>query len=228
MFLPEHGSATGPPVLYVHERGKEADGLEFGPVEALVRKGRTVLSVDVRGIGATQPAHPSEEGIGFRHVDDAETVLAYWAWEIGESLFGMRVQDVVRGIDYLLARAAVSPGEVDLVGRGMGALWALFAAALDSRAHAVVCEGGLLSYRTLAASDRYLHGANVFIPEVLKHFDLPEVALAAHCPVTIVAPVDAMKNPVEADRVRRTYPPPIRVAQRAADWPEHCLALLGS
>ena len=179
VFLPDGVRAKAPAILYVHEQGKEADGREFGALEGLARKGRTVAAIDVRGAGGTRPTHPADEGTGaYRHVDDAETVMTYWAWEIDESLFGMRVQDVVRGIDYLLSRSDVEPAGVQLVGRGMGALWGLFAAALDTRIQAAVCEGGLLSYRDLASVDRYLHGADIFIPEVLKYFDLPGVAAA--------------------------------------------------
>ena len=38
---------------------------------------------------------------------------------------GMRVQDVVRGVDYLLARSDIEPDGVDLVGRGWGAVGAV-------------------------------------------------------------------------------------------------------
>jgi cephalosporin-C deacetylase-like acetyl esterase len=227
IFLPDGPRAKRPVILYVHERGKEADGLEFGPLETLARRGRAVASIDVRGIGSTKPAHPADESVQFRHVDDAETVMAYWAWEMDQSLLGMRVQDVVRSIDYLLGRGDMAR-TVDLVGRGMGALWTMFAAALDVRVRSVVCDGGLLSYRTLTDTDRYLHGANVFIPDVLRHFDLPEVAAAARCTVTLVTPVDAMKNPVELARTRRVYRRPVRVEGRAPgdDWAEQCLNLL--
>ena len=101
------------------------------------------------------------------------------AWEMDESLFGMRVRDVVRSVDYALSRADSAQDGVRVIGKGMGALWALFAATLDPRIRALVCDHGLLCYRALTASDRHLHGANVFIPDVLKHFDLPDVAAAA-------------------------------------------------
>jgi hypothetical protein len=109
----------------------------------------------------------------------------------------------------------------------MGALWTLFAAALDNRIQTVVCEGGLLSYRALTSVDRYLHGADVFIPDVLNHFDLPQVAAAVDRRVVIVAPVDAMKNPVEISRARDLYRP-VRVEPHGqeTDWAEECLALL--
>ena len=103
----------------------------------------------------------------------------------------------------------------------------LFAAALDERVHAAVCEGGVLSYRTLTDSDWYLHGANVFIPDVLKYFDLPEVASAVRCPLTVVAPLDANEKSSGAGP-RRIYRSPVRVAGRAprVDWAEQCLELL--
>ena len=226
VFVPD-AAAKGPAVLYVHEAGKEADGLEFGALETLARGGRLIAAIDVRGTGATRTTHPADERAGaYAHVDDAETVMTYWAWEMNESLLGMRVADVVRGVDFLLSRPGVE--RVRVVGRGMGALWSLFAAALDPRIEAAVCEGGLLSYRTLTASDRYLHGADVFIPDVLNHFDLPEVAAMAGGRVTLAAPVGAMKKPVDIAAARRAYPPAVRVVPRQpeASWAEECALLL--
>ena len=40
----------------------------------------------------------------------------------------------------------------------------------------MLCDGGLVSYRSLTQVDRYLHGAGIFVRDVLKHFDLPQVA----------------------------------------------------
>ena len=88
----------------------------------------------------------------------------------------------------------------------MGALWTLFAAALDTRIQAAVCEGGLISYATLCRSDRYLHGASVFVRNVLCHFDLPQAAAAvADRSLTLAAPVDAMKQPVRLEAAESAY-----------------------
>ncbi len=207
VFVPDRKNHASPALLYVHEAGKEADGMEFGALEKLARRGDLVVAVDVRGIGETKPPHQGEWSPGeFRHVDNVETVMSYWAWEINELLFGMRVQDVIRSIDYVLSRPDVDQRGVGLIGKGMGALWSLFAAALDTRILAAVCEGGLLSYRTLTGADRYQHGADVFIPNVLNHFDLPQVAAAvADRPLTLLAPVDAMKNSVEIPVAGEVY-----------------------
>lgn len=206
-FVPEQGKASSPVILYVDEAGKEEEGLEFGTLEKLARKGWRVVSVDVRGVGKTKPAHADEEGLGaFHNLDNAETVMSYWAWEIDESLFGMRVHDVVRSIDYVLSRPDVIQTGVRLIGKGRGALWSLFAAALDPRVLAVVCEDSLLSYGSLTRGDRYLYSADVFIPSILQRFDLPQVAACvADRPLALLSPVDAMKNSVTKPAVREAY-----------------------
>ncbi len=197
VFVPEQQRRDSS-VLYVHETGKETEGMEFRTLEKLARNGFLVLAVDVRGIGETKPPHPDNEPPGaFRNLDDAETALSYWAWEINESLFGMRVQDVIRSVDYMWSRTDMSPTDVRLIGKDMGALWSLYAAALDDRILSVVCDGGLLSYRLLTRADRYLHSADILIPNVLKHFDLPQVAAAiADRSLALLSPVDEMKESV--------------------------------
>lgn len=208
VFVPDARTSSRA-ILYVNHRGARIDGMEFGPLEGLARKGHLTAAIDVRGIGDTRPPHPDVEGFGeFRHVDSLETAMAYMAWAMDESLFGMRVQDVVRGVDYVLSRPDVEKTGVGLIGKGTGALWTLYAAALDPRIQAAVCDGGLLSYRSLTSVDRYLHGADVFIPGVLQHFDLPQVAATvADRRLAVLSPVDAMKRPVDVAVAEQVYEP---------------------
>jgi hypothetical protein len=85
-------------------------------------------------------------------------------------------------------------------------LWGLFAAALDDRIQSVTAERMLLSYRTLAVTDRYTHNASAFAKDILVEADLPQVAaLAAPRRVTLVEPVDAMKQPVPRAEAQRVY-----------------------
>ena len=208
VFVPPHPDPSRPAVLYVHEAGKQADGLEFGRLERMTRAGQLVVAVDARGIGETRPPHPagSDRADEFRHLFDVETALGYMAWYLDRSLLGMRVHDVLRSVDYALTRVDAGRSGVHAIGRGAGALWCLFAAALDPRILSVACERMLLSYRTLASSDRYLHNASVFLKDVLLHFDLPQVAAAiAPRPVMLVEPVDHMKRPVEMAMAQSVY-----------------------
>jgi cephalosporin-C deacetylase-like acetyl esterase len=205
-FLPESKPARAQAILYVDEAGKEADGLEFGPLEALARKGHLVIAVDVRGVGGTLAARSGQGSGPFAHLFDADTALTYMSWSLDESLFGMRVQDVVRSVDYVLSRPDVDKGGLRVIGKGAGALWALYAAALDERITAVVAQGGLISYGSLARVDRYLHGAQIFVRDVLKSFDLPQVAGAvADRRLVLLGLTDPMKNPVPAASALRAY-----------------------
>jgi hypothetical protein len=101
----------------------------------------------------------------------------------------------MRSVDYILSRDDADKAGVNVIGKGMGALWAMYAAVLDPRIRSVVCQEGLVSYGSLASVDRYSHGANIFIRDVLKHFDLPQVAAAvADRPLTLASPVDSRKG----------------------------------
>jgi len=182
--------------------------MEFGLYEKLARQGNLIVAVDVRGIGETRPLHDSSSARSneFSHLFDVETAMAYMAWFMDESLFGMRVQDVTRSVDYLLSRPDVAKTDWKVVGKGAGGLWVLYAAALDSRIQDTTCERCLISYRELARTDRYLHGASVFVRDVLKHFDLPQVAASiSDRLLKIVAPVDAMKRRVDLAAARSIY-----------------------
>jgi len=206
VFVPDGQNEATEALLFVNEAGKQADGMEFGLYEKLARRGRLVVSVDVRGIGETRPARTQRDSRSFSHLFDVETAMTYMAWFMDESLFGMRVQDVVRSVDYALSRRDALKTGVRAIGQGAGALWVLYAAALDPRITTVVAERGLLSYRSLAQVDRYTHGAGIFIRDVLPHFDLPQVAAAvAGRKLTLFSPVDAMKRPVELQDGRDAY-----------------------
>jgi dienelactone hydrolase len=208
IFVGEHPAPGQKPLLFVSESGKEADGMELGLYERLALAGHVVIAADVRGIGETKPPHM---GVtfgpqAFRHLFDSENGMSLMAWYMDESLFGMRVYDVMRCVDYALGRADVDAKTLQVVGHGAGALWAMYAAAFDPRIVSVVAERGLLSYRSLAQSDKYLHNAGIFIRGVLLHFDLPQVAAAiAPRQLTLASPVDAMKRVVPAAAAKEAY-----------------------
>ncbi len=208
VFVPPRVDRSRPAVLWVDERGKQADGGEFGRLERIVRSGQVVVAVDVRGIGETRPAHPpaSDRPGEFGHLFDVETAMTYMAWYIDESLPGMRTFDVLRAVDYALHREDAAASGVEGIGRGAGAIWMLMAAALDERIRALTLERMLLSFRTLTATDRYTHSASIFLKDGLLLCDLPQVAaLAAPRTVTLAEPVDAMKRAVPRSEAADVY-----------------------
>jgi hypothetical protein len=128
------------------------------------------------------------------------------AWYIDESLFGLRVFDVLRSVDYALSRSDVKERTVHVHATGAAALWSLFAAAVDDRIQSLTAERMLLSFRTLAMTDRYTHNAASFAKDVLLGMDLPQVArLIAPRRVTLLNPVDAMKRRVPSAEAHSVY-----------------------
>jgi hypothetical protein len=118
----------------------------------------------------------------------------------------MRVLDVVRSVDYVMEREGADANNLHVIGKGTAALWCLYAAAFDERIRSLACDQCLLSYRSITESDRYLYGADVFIPDVLLHLDLPEIAAAiAPRPLKFRAPQDAMKKTVDSTRAYKVY-----------------------
>jgi pimeloyl-ACP methyl ester carboxylesterase len=215
--VPENKIGILPAILYVNDEGIETEGMQFegeeesgltqGMFEALALGGNLVVAVDVRGIGETRPLHPASSSCNeFGQLFDLETAMSYMAWFMDQSLFGMRVQDVVRSIDYIASRSDADAKQLHVIGKGMGGLWCLYAAALDPRVRSLISVQSLLSYRSLTEVDRYTYGADVFVPDVLLHFDLPQVAAAmVGRPLTLIHPQDAMKNAVPLEMAKEAY-----------------------
>lgn len=217
VFVPEGRSGVLPTVVYFSDEGMESDGMEFtgefslawtpGVLDQLARGGYLVIAADVRGVGETDSSRSSSLTSGeFGHLFDTNTSMAYAAWFMKLSLLGMRVQDVVRTVDYALQCEHADDRNLHLIGKGNAGLWCLFAAALDPRITSLISVRSLLSYRTLAQADRYLYGADVFVPDILEHLDLPQVAAAvAPRPLTLIEPLDAMKRTADSARAEETY-----------------------
>ena len=218
VFVPEGSKNPSSTVLYLNDEGMQRDGMEYegeespgvrhGILDQLVRKGHLVVAADIRGIGATRPRpgwYASTDM--FSQLFDMDTSAAYAAWSMGRSLLGMRVFDVVRCIDYVMQRKEMDRHpQLHVIGDGRAGLWCLYAAVFDERISHLICSESLLSYRTLALSDRYRYGADVFVPEILQHFDLPDIAAAiAPRPLALLEPKDAMKNTVNASLAVKTY-----------------------
>ena len=86
----------------------------------------------------------------------------------------MRVADLVRWVDYLVARPDLRPDRLAAVGVSLGGELAVLLAALDERVGAVIPAGFV---RTILDE---LHGsafcACMYQPDLFAEFDLPEIA----------------------------------------------------
>ena len=100
-FMP-NDKASGS-VLYLHEQGKAAAATSGGAIEGLVKQGKVVLAVDLRGIGETRQTKQARSffpGLG----GDPQDIFT--AYQLGRSYVGMRAEDVL-----VVARWLAKAGE---------------------------------------------------------------------------------------------------------------------
>lgn len=151
----------------------------------LVAQGTVVMSIGVT------PTPPGTEGAKSPYLGTFN-LLSLRAFLVGKTLVGMRVDDVIRAVDWLASRDDVDPKSISVYGRGPMGIVALHAAALDSRIGKVAVEDTLASFRMVL--DQPLHRLipESVIPGVLLKYDLGDVIKAiAPRPVSVVAPQDA-------------------------------------
>ncbi|MCF7855833.1 MAG: alpha/beta hydrolase family protein, partial [Candidatus Pacebacteria bacterium] len=108
---------------------------------------------------------------------------AYATAALGDPVMAMRVRDALAALAWLRTRPEVDKSRVFLTANGLGAVVALHAAAIDKDLAGVVLSNGLSSFRSLIAAEHYPWSADAFIPNVLKYYDLPDLAAAILCPV---------------------------------------------
>ncbi len=190
LFQPD--SPNGEVCLYVHGQGKQADAAAGGPIESIVRSGKIVLAVDVRGCGETRTTtwrygNTSE----FTGGNTAEFFIAYM---LGKSFLGMRAEDVLVSARFLAELAPNNKARsLRMVAIGEAGPAALHAAALETELFdSLALRGSLVSFSnvvhtavTRGALVNCVHGA-------LEVYDLPDlVSEIGSKRVTIEKAVDA-------------------------------------
>ena len=158
-----------------------------------VPNGKTVFAVEVRGTGQLAAATCSETG--FFNTYGADYMYAHHAAMLGQSYGGQRVHDLLSALDLLAANGC---RDVHLVGRGLGAVWATFAACLHRAVRRVTLHNALRSYHELTQADVYRWPLSSLVAGVLNDFDLPDChrLLRRTARLKLVEPWDAMMKPV--------------------------------
>ncbi len=169
-LLFDPGEPSGPPVIYLHGEGKHA--AVSGPIASLVKAGRLVLAVDVRGIGETRNSSGRS--------DHARYVGSDWqdlfgAFLLGRSHVGMRAEDILVCSRWL-ARQGDGNTRVEMVAVGRLSVPALHAAALEpSLFSAVSIRGGLRSWADVVRSPRPIDQLANAVHGALAVYDLPDL-----------------------------------------------------
>ena len=195
LFQPRNPKPRAPVIVHASGQGKPAGHEPSSLPWSLAGDGYTVLSIDVRGTGETDLAPPTTmtQYTGYVRTQFQRDCLEIESATFGCTMLGMRIQDVVRAVDWVRSREKLKERPVCLLGEGLGGLWALAAAGLDPRPHAVVCLGTLPTYKLLVNSQYYNVWGYFWVPGVLRDFDIPDLArLVAPRRQLWVGPVNAM------------------------------------
>lgn len=157
-------------VLYVSHRSADAE-LRDEPLLREVMQAEpdaAVFACDVRGIGDSQPATTNKS---FTDPYGSDYFYAIYGVMFDQPYPGQRAFDLLRVIDWLQAHGHE---EIHLVAKGWGAIPGTFAALLAPAVRRVTLKHALTSYGDVAEATAYDWPLSSFVPDILKHFDLPD------------------------------------------------------
>ena len=206
-------------VIVLETAGRNAHWNEGELYQTLAAQGFPVATADLRGLGDMQP----EIGRGDPHYARPHADEENYAWGsliLGRPLLGQRVTDLLAVAAALRAHPALSGRRIVVAAQGKLTVPALCAAALDGHISQLYLAGGLVSFRSIVETEIYRHSFANFVPNLLRHTDLPELA-AQIAPrlVTLAGTVNAAGNTLEAAAVKRIYAAAGNVIARdQADW----------
>jgi pimeloyl-ACP methyl ester carboxylesterase len=198
-YFPEAAQAT----LYVPHRSSLQE-IILGQAPA-VPDGGIQFAVDVRGMGELTGRTQKDDGDDFFHYYHSDYMYANHGLMLSEPYCGRRVYDLLRVLDLCEWNGY---REIHLVGRGMGAITAAFAAIVHPVVKQVTLHNALLSYHELTQTERYAWPLSAMVFDVLHHFDLSDCLreLAAAKELTIIDPWDSQMRLWEKDKLQEHLP----------------------
>jgi dienelactone hydrolase len=205
LYLPRTPDAAKPLVIALEPFGRNVRWHEGELYQNLALKGYAVCVPDLRGIGDLSPEYSrGAPGHARSHQDEQDYTWA--SLILGKPLLGQRVTDILAVAAALRRYGPVSGKRLTLAASARLTVPALFAAALDAKIGDLYLSGGLLSYRSIVDVEEYNTAFADFLPNVLLHTDLPEIAATiAPRKIVLAGAVDATGERVEAEKVRALY-----------------------
>jgi dienelactone hydrolase len=203
-LLTAKDTAPDKPVLLVLDT-VTAERLWFQPDADLPPGSPVVCAADIRGVGAVAP----EFGSGHADYAASHRLEENYAWGslmLGKPLVGQRVADILAFVAALHQHPATAQRRILVAATQKLTVPALFAAALDKRIDGLYLSGGLTSFSDVVDTEIYSHPFGNFVPGLLNHTDLPEVAASiAPQRIVLAGAVNAKGDTAKVDAVRQLY-----------------------
>ncbi len=215
LYKPFNLKSSGPLYLHISDQGKPDRFDPSGLPLNLASKGDLVMSIDVRGLGETSPSPPlvlnnsvfsielpPNVPLQYRLRYKSE-VLAVQSTSFGQTLTGMRVCDILKGLELIHSREDLKDRDIILVGEGAAGFWALLAAFYDSNVQGLVTIGTMPSLKLLITSKYYNVWDYFWMPGILRDFDIPDIAKRlTKIPQFWIAPIDARAEKLSTGSAR--------------------------
>jgi hypothetical protein len=204
-YVPEWQDAKAPTVVEIGaDLAARMD--PGGPAEKLMRQGRRVLLVRLRGMQASVSGPETNRDASPLGKDVSEAFLSL---HIGRPLLGQRVFDLLTILESLAtAKESPTPCGFELVGYGAAGLAVIHAAALDERdlIRGVTLDRTLVSWTNAVQSGVSYRQLTSVVPGVLQFYDLPELAGRLEpCRLEVRAALNAMGQQVSQGELESTY-----------------------
>lgn len=185
------GSA-GAVTCVLHAEGKDAALAAGGLVDERVRRGHTVLAIDIRGVGETLPTGKTWYHERFGRNGGNITI----AYLMGQSFVGLRTEDILRAARWL-TQSQQAP-QVHLVATGELTVPALHAAALEpARFASVELEQGLASWTHVVETPLSRNQIPNVVHGALRAYDLPDLAAIVGDQLTVRDPRGATEESLD-------------------------------
>ena len=128
-----------------------------------------IFTCDVRGVGESQP-DTCQPG-SFHTAYGSDYFYAIHSLMLDRPYLGQKTFDLLRVLHWL---NSLGHHEIHLVGNGRGTLLATFAALLSDHVKQVTLKNAIESYAAIAETEDYDVPLSSLLPNVIKHFDLPD------------------------------------------------------
>ncbi len=187
-----------PAVLLLAPRDADDAAREGGELDRLAREGSVVFAPQLPP-GTPDQEAPKTPLLGQYYIASLRAEL------VGKTLVGLRTDDAIRCVHWLVSRPDVVSSQISGWGAGAMGVVLLHAAALDTRIRTVTVNHTLISYRAAVDAALPRNLAQSVIPGVLRSYDLDDLMIAiGPRKVLIEAPIDGEGNPVTTAAARRT------------------------